>query len=74
MGATSTLSSTIIYHVLPGCKGQFTNLAGWHQKKLQQNKRSPTGISDPIAEMYIPGCANRVQMEPVFSLTLYQKV
>ena len=32
-GATSTLSSTIVYHVLPGCKGQHANLAGWHQKK-----------------------------------------
>ena len=25
-------------------------------------------ISNPIAEMYIPGCANRVQMESVFSV------
>ena len=24
-------------------------------------------MSDPIAEMYIPGCENRVQMELVFS-------
>ena len=67
MGATSTLSSTIVYHLLPGCKGQHTNLAGQHQKKSQQNKPSPTGISNPIAETYIPGCENRVQMEPVCS-------
>ena len=32
-GATSTLSSTIVYHMLPGCKGQHANLAGQHQKK-----------------------------------------
>ena len=32
-GATSTLSSTIVYHMLPDCKGQQTNLAGQHQKK-----------------------------------------
>ena len=67
MGATSTLSSTIVYHMLPSCKGQCANLAGQHQKKEQQNKPSPTGISDPIAEMYIPGCANRVQIKPVCS-------
>ena len=28
----------------------------------------PTVISDPIAETYIPGCANRVQMVIVFSV------
>ena len=62
MGATSTLSSTIVYHMLPGCKGQHANLAGQHQKKYQQNNPSPTGISDPIAVTYIPGYKNRVQM------------
>ena len=35
-GAASTLSSTIVYHMLPGCKGQYANLAGWHQKKPQK--------------------------------------
>ena len=73
MGATSTLSSTIVYHVLSGCKGWCTNLAGWHQKKYQQSKPSPTGISDPRAEMYIPRCANRVQREPVFSIDSVSK-
>ena len=28
----------------------------------------PTGVSDPIAEMYIPGCVNRVQIESLFSV------
>ena len=54
--------------MLSGCKGQFANLAGWHQKKLQQNKPNPAGISDPIAVIYIPGCKNRVQMELVCSV------
>ena len=66
MGATSTLSSTVVYCVLPGCKGWCTNLAGQHQKKSQQNKPIPTGISDPIGGTHIPGCVNRVQMESVF--------
>ena len=50
MGATSTLSSTIVYCMLPGCKGQCANLAGWHQKKYQQNNPIPTGMIDPKAE------------------------
>ena len=54
--------------MLPGCKGWHANLAGWHQKKQQQNKPSPTGISDPIAVRFIPGCENRVQVEPVCSV------
>ena len=66
MSATPPLSSTIVYHMLPGCKGQHANLAGQHQKKYQQNKPIPTGISDPIDETYIPGCVNRVQRESVF--------
>ena len=73
MGATSTLSSTIVYHMLPGCKGWHANLAGQHQKKYQQNKPIPTGISNPIAEMYIPRCVNRVQMESVFSVDSVSK-
>ena len=32
-GAASTLSSTIVYRMLPGCKCQHANLAGQHQKK-----------------------------------------
>ena len=66
MGAASTLSSTIVYYVLPGCKGWHANLAGQHQEKEQQNKPIPTSISDPIAETYIPGCVNRVQIESFF--------
>ena len=31
------------------------------------------GISDPIAEMYIPGCENRVQMEPLSSVDSVSK-
>ena len=73
MGATSTLSSTIVYHMLPGCKGRHANLAGQHQKKWQQNKAIPTGISDPIAETYIPGCVNRVQIESLFSVDSVSK-
>ena len=68
MGATSTSSSIIVYCVLPGCKGWHTNLAGWHQKKLQQNKPNPAGMSDPIAVMYIPVCENRVPIELVCSV------
>ena len=30
MGAASTSSSTIVYCMLPGCKGQCANLASWH--------------------------------------------
>ena len=65
MGATSTSSSTIVYHVLPGCKGWHVNLAGQYQMKQQQNKPNPAGICNPIAVMYIPVCENRVQMESV---------
>ena len=74
MGATYSLSSTIVYCMLPGCKGWLANLAGQHQKKYEQNKPSPTGISDPLAETYIPGCANRFQMESVFSVDSVSKV
>ena len=49
MGAASTLSSTIIHHVEPDCKGWLPNLAGWHQKMQQQNIPNPAGMSDPIA-------------------------
>ena len=59
--------------MLPGCKGQCSNLAGQHQRKKQQNKPIPTGISDPIAETYIPGCANRVQTESLFSVDFVSK-
>ena len=45
MGATSTSSSTIVYHVLPGGKGLHANLAGWTPKKYQQNIPNPAGIS-----------------------------
>ena len=72
MGATSTLLSTIVYCMLPGCKGWHANLTGWHQKR-SKNKPSPTGISNPIAETYIPGCENRVQMEPVCSVDSLSK-
>ena len=65
MSATSTSSSTIIYHVIPGCKGRHANLASQHQKKYQQNIPSPAGISDPIAVTYIPVCENSVQIESV---------
>ena len=58
MGASSTLSSTIVYCVLPDCKGQHTNLAGQHQKKKQQNNPTPTGKIEPKAETYIPGWVN----------------
>ena len=47
-GATSTLSSTIVYHVEPDCKGQYANLAGWHQKMQQQNIPNPAGMRDAI--------------------------
>ena len=59
MGVTATLSSTIVYHMLPDCKGRHTNLAGWHQKKYQQNNPIPTGIGDSKAETYIPGWVNK---------------
>ena len=59
MGASSTLSSTIVYRVLPDCKGQCANLAGQHQMKWQQNNPIPTGISYPKAETYIPGWVNK---------------
>ena len=68
MGAASTSSSTIVYHVLPGCKGWCTNLAGQHQKKKQQNIPNPADISGPIAVMYIPVCKNNVQIESVSSV------
>ena len=68
MGATSTSSSTIVYHVLPGCKGQCANLAGQHQKEVAKNKPNPAGISNPIAVTYIPWCENRVKMDPVCSV------
>ena len=51
MDAASTLSSTVVYHVEPGCKDQHTNLAGQHQKKYQQNIPNPAGMSNPIAIM-----------------------
>ena len=54
--------------MLPGCKGQCTNLAGWHQKKQQQNKPNPGGISNPIAVAYIPVSENGVQIESVCSV------
>ena len=54
MGAASTLSSTIVYHIEPYCKGQCANLAGWYQKKYQQNIPNPRGMSDPIAIIYTP--------------------
>ena len=53
--------------MLPGCKGQCANLAGWHQKKEQQNKPISTGIIDPKAETYIPGWVNTLQRESVSS-------
>ena len=68
MGDTSTSSSTIVYCMLPGCKGWHTNLAGQHQKKQQQNKPNPAGISNPITVTYIPVCENRVQMESACSV------
>ena len=63
MGAISTSSSTIVYCVLPGCKGWHANLAG-----QQQNKPNPSGISGPIAITCIPVCKNRDQMESVCSV------
>ena len=54
MGAAPTLSSTIVYHVEPDCKGQHANLTGQHQKKYQQNIPNPSGIHDPIAITQTP--------------------
>ena len=68
MGATSRSSSTIVYYMLPGCKGQCTNLAGQHQKKEQQNIPNPASISKSIAAVYIPVCENSVQIESVSSV------
>ena len=49
MGAASTLSSTIVYHVEPYCKGQHTNLAGQHQKdSVQAESVSPVDSSVDI--------------------------
>ena len=49
MGAASTLSSTIVYHIEPDSKGPHANLAGRHKKKWQQYIPNPACISDPIA-------------------------
>ena len=59
--------------MLPGCKGQCINLAGWHQKKLQQTNPIPAGIIDPKAEMYIPVWVNTLQRESVLSDDLVLK-
>ena len=32
-----------------------------------------TGVSDPIAETYIPGCVNRVHIESLFSVDSVSK-
>ena len=53
--------------MLPDCKGRCANLAGWHQKKYQQNNPIPTGMSDPKAEMYIPRWVNTLHRESVSS-------
>ena len=53
--------------MLPGCKGQHTNLAGWHQKKEQQINPIPTSIINPKAEMYSTGWVNILQRESVSS-------
>ena len=54
--------------MLPGCKGWHANLAGQHQKKLQQNIPNCAGISDPIAVTYISACENSVQIKSVSSV------
>ena len=58
MGASTTLSSTIAYCVLPDFKAQHANLAGWHQKKYQQNNPTATGKIKSKAETYISGWVN----------------
>ena len=53
--------------MLPGCKGWHTNLAGQHQKEMQQNNPIPTGISNPKTEMYIPGLVKKLHRESLSS-------
>ena len=49
MGTASTLSSRIVHHIEPDCKGWHANLADQHQENKQQNIPNPTGMSNPIA-------------------------
>ena len=49
MGVASTLSSTIVYHIEPDCKGQCANLAAQHQKKQQLIIPNHAGMGNPIA-------------------------